>query len=162
MKKFLKGLIIVLVTGVFCGACVPGPTLAKLENFKFNTPKSGETVSTSEAINCSGSYVVSQEVDLNDVHVWLLLSDEFGNYYLQNPPVKFSQVAYGKYPIYASDQAQPKSLLFRFLRQGIKLSRTKFKAINGMHFWNCLKEVKFLRLWISPHRKLFHSIKKDG
>jgi hypothetical protein len=87
--KLRKILVIVgLVTGVFCGACVPRSTSAELESFSLDYPQSGETIPPASIIDCSGTYAVPQGVDLDDIHVWIILRDDFRNNYLQNPPAE--------------------------------------------------------------------------
>ena len=87
--KFGKTLVIVgLVIGTLCGACVPRSTFTKLESFKFDSPQSGETISADSIIDCSGTYALPEGVDLDDIHIWIILRDDFRNNYLQNPPAE--------------------------------------------------------------------------
>lgn len=88
--KFRKTVVIVgLIVGTLCGACVPGPTFTKLESFKFDSPQSEETISADSIIDCSGFYSLPEGTDSANIHVWIVLRDDFRNNYLQNPPVEF-------------------------------------------------------------------------
>ena len=87
--KFGKNLVIVgLVIGTLCGACVPSSTSTKPESFKFDSPQSGETIPADSIIDCSGTYALIEGADLDDIHIWIILRDDFRNNYLQNPPAE--------------------------------------------------------------------------
>lgn len=48
----------------------------------FEFPEEGDTLSAGTVIESRGTHTLS-----SDVYVWIVLSDSFGNYYLQNPPI---------------------------------------------------------------------------
>jgi hypothetical protein len=86
--KFRKTMIIVGLIGTLLGACVPRPTITELDKFKFDLPQPGEAIPADSTIDCSGFYSLPDGADLDDMHVWIILRDNFRNNYLQNPPVE--------------------------------------------------------------------------
>jgi hypothetical protein len=65
----------------------PTVTVTSTQAFIFVSPKEGQTF-TAGAILYKSDVHGTHKLP-SDTHVWLLLSDVYGNYYLQNPPVRF-------------------------------------------------------------------------
>lgn len=86
MKLWRTAIVLGFVSVIFV-ACVPPASITPLDNFKFDSPQSGAAISVNSVIVCRGTYSLPASVNLTDVHVWIVLRDNFRNYYLQNPSV---------------------------------------------------------------------------
>ena len=62
---------------------VATPPPAPPSNFTIESPSDGETIEANQSFGANGMYSGA-----DDAAVWILLTDEFGNFYLQNPPVR--------------------------------------------------------------------------
>ena len=68
---------------------LPSPNVTPAHiGFEFKKPKSGESIPANSWIECEGSYSLPTGIDFTDLHIWIALKDDFGNYYLQSPPVE--------------------------------------------------------------------------
>ncbi len=65
------------------------PGKVTLTSFDIVAPKGGDKLVPNQQITCSGTYTLSRGNDTTSIHVWILVGDVYGNYYLQNPPVSF-------------------------------------------------------------------------
>ena len=60
-------------------------------SLEIKTPEENAVVQANTKIPCNGSYSFPAGVETSDIHVWIVLKDDYGNYFLQNPPVTFIQ-----------------------------------------------------------------------
>lgn len=82
--------IYVVTSTDLIGPPSPTATLSRI-SFEFDTPKSGEFIQANTTIICEGLYSLASEIDLANIRIWIVLQDDFGNFYLQNPPVNLEQ-----------------------------------------------------------------------
>ena len=66
------------------------PGVVTITKFEFDTPNEGSTLTANQPNDCTGTYELSFGTDTTGIYVWILAGDDFGNYYLQNPPVSFN------------------------------------------------------------------------
>jgi hypothetical protein len=67
----------------------PAPTVTPEQiSFGFDSPKPGDRIPANTGITCEGTYSLPAGIAFTDVHIWIVLKDDFGNYYLQSPQVE--------------------------------------------------------------------------
>ncbi|MBK8903651.1 MAG: hypothetical protein IPM53_20885 [Anaerolineaceae bacterium] len=89
--KIIKNLaiIVTLLIGLSV-SCVPKPMVNRLDNFDVESPREEEIIPLETPIGSSGSYTLLEGQKEEDIHIWIILKDDFGNHYLQNPPINLS------------------------------------------------------------------------
>lgn len=58
---------------------------------KFDSPKPGARIKANSQITAEGNYSLLPGIAATDVYIWIVLQDNFRNYYLQNPPVELKK-----------------------------------------------------------------------
>lgn len=63
------------------------PGKVKIKELEIVVPEDGSNLVRNQQTDCIGIYELSYGTDTTGIYVWILAGDEFGNYYIQNPPV---------------------------------------------------------------------------
>ena len=63
------------------------PGKVKIKELEIVVPKEGNKLVPNQKTNCTGTYKLTYGTDTTGIYMWILAGDEYGNYYIQNPPV---------------------------------------------------------------------------